>query len=338
MEGTGDRLRMIENFEDPIARSAAGSEHVVQPVELLEWAVEQNGKEEKLEKVSVGKVRSTGEDHVPSVTDDGTDPEIGDEGGGGAVEGPAEHGAEGADLEEGSFFLEAKGFPSRNAEGSNEPVPLNVLNEEGVEVSSGAADGFPDFTGPPGVKIATDHEDGDGEEYKNGEQGLLDKEDDGDAEDDENGTNPDFGAIEEGVLHVGNVLDHPGADLTTFASVVKTDGQAQELIVKVLPHVVEDFLLEGVVYIDAQTVKDLAQKVEKHDDADAGGEFPGSSHVFEAIDDLSNLQGDENGRENHEDSKTDGNAEQIWVAKEIAGDPADRALATGEIVWLGGGG
>ena len=67
-------------------------------------------------------------------------------------------------------------------------------------------------------------------------------------------------AVDEDPLHGGDVLDHPGHDLSGAAAVEPAEGEALELLVEVGAEVIDDFLLKDVVEHDSEAIEAIPEQ------------------------------------------------------------------------------
>lgn len=216
-----------------------------------------------------------------------------------------------------SAVVEAVALALLEAESLDETVPLDILDQKAIEVPGGFADPFPDFAGTLGIEIADDDEQWDRKEDEPCEDRIGDEEHDGNADDGDEGASTQLGSIEEGALDGHDILNDAGGDFAGFTLIVEGDGEAEELLVEVAPHVEEDALFEGIVAEDTQAVKDFAPEVEEDDTSDAIEEGLGRALVFDIGEDPFDGFGDGDDEQGHADGQQLHEAEEPWITEEI---------------------
>lgn len=139
--------------------------------------------------------------------------------------------------------LKAGGLPTLQAEGLDQPVALNILDQEAVEIPRRLAHPRPVFLGGPRVKPAHHQQHRQRQKNKPSKERIRKEEHHRDTEDRDHRPPTHLRAIQQGPLHGSHVFDHPGGDLPTLALVVEGDRQVQQFAVQVPPHIHEHPLL-----------------------------------------------------------------------------------------------
>lgn len=263
----------IENFKDPFSGCAPGCYHVIDAVQLSDWAVEHEGVEKEGDKVFETEVNAILKDQIAADADDGDKAQIGDVGSGRAVDRPPKHSAQSEGFEKLSEPLEAGTFTVLQAKGLDQAVALDVLDEQAVEFSAGFADPLPDSAGTLCVDKPSGDENGNREKNEGGEQWIENEEEGRHSNDGEDRLGSDLGSVQQGPLDIGHILDHPRRNVATLALIKKRNRQVEELLVDIASHLQEDALFEGVVDHDAQAVADRTAKVERRNDGNPAPEL-----------------------------------------------------------------
>ena len=103
--------------------------------------------------------------------------------------------------------------------------------------------------------------------------GIEEKQKHADAQHLQRGDQALLDAVDEHALHVGDVLDDAGHDISGAAGVEPAQRQALDFRIEVRADVIDDFLLEDVVDVDAQRVEAVLGEEAEERDADPEGKF-----------------------------------------------------------------
>ena len=116
-------------------------------MQLCDRQIQHIGVEKEREELAHAEIATTVEHQIAANADDAEKAELGGERGGWAVERPAEHGFEGLGLEVFGAVLKAGGLALLQAKGLDQPIALNVLDQQAVELARAFAHALPDHAG-----------------------------------------------------------------------------------------------------------------------------------------------------------------------------------------------